>query len=89
VTVPADSGSITSGMSASADPRFRGVTLAMHSTVGFGLSALAGWLVGVSLDAYGGAQEPGAWAAGFTVLALGVLCGPLVLWWSRRSEVGH
>jgi predicted MFS family arabinose efflux permease len=85
VTVPADSGSITSGMSASADPRFRGVTLAMHSTVGFGLSALAGWLVGVSLDAFGGAQEPRAWAAGFAVLALGVSVGPLVLWWSRRS----
>ena len=41
ITVPADSGSLTSGMSGSADPRFRGVTMALHSTVGFGLSALA------------------------------------------------
>ena len=41
VTVPADSGSLTAGMSASADPRFKGATMAMHSTVGFGLSALA------------------------------------------------
>lgn len=84
VTVPADSGSLTAGMSASADPRFRGVTMAMHSTVGFGLSALAGWLLGVTLDAFGGAARPEAWSAAFVVLAAGVLCGPLALRWSAR-----
>ena len=40
ITVPANSGALTSGMSASAEPAFRGATLALHSTVGFGLSAL-------------------------------------------------
>jgi predicted MFS family arabinose efflux permease len=84
VTVPADSGSLTAGMSASADPRFKGATMALHSTVGFGLSALAGWSVGAALDAFGGVKEPGAWQAGFAVLAAGVFCGPLALWWSRR-----
>jgi MFS family permease len=86
ITVPADSGSLTAGMSASANPGFRGVTLAMHSTVGFGLSALAGWLVGVALDAFGGAQEPRAWTAAFIVLALGISMGPLALRWSRKGE---
>jgi predicted MFS family arabinose efflux permease len=83
VTVPADSGSLTAGMSASADPRHRGATLAMHSTVGFGLSAIAGWAVGVALDASGGSASPQAWLAGFAVLAAGVSLGPLALWWAR------
>ena len=89
VTVPADSGSLTAGMSASADPRFKGATMAMHSTVGFGLSALAGWTVGAALDAFGGAGSPSGWMAGFCVLAAGVLFGPLVLWWSRQSRDPH
>ena len=86
ITVPADSGSLTAGMSATADPGFRGVTLAMHSTVGFGLSALAGWLLGVALDTFGGAQEPHAWTAAFMVLAAGIAAGPLALRWSRKEE---
>jgi predicted MFS family arabinose efflux permease len=86
VTVPADSGSLTAGMSASADPQFKGVTLALHSTVGFGLSALAGWLVGATLDAFGGAGQPLAWTAAFGVLAAGVLCGPLALRWSAQGR---
>ncbi len=84
VSVPADSGSLTSGMSATANPQFRGVTLALHSTVGFGLSGVAGWAVGLALDQFGGAQQASAWTAGFAVLAAGVLCGPLMLGWSRR-----
>ena len=85
ITVTADSGSLTAGMSATAESGFRGVTLALHSTLGFGLSALAGWLVGMTLDVFGGAQEPGAWTAAFSVLALGVALGPLALRWSRTS----
>lgn len=85
ITVPADSGSLTSGMSASADPNHRGATMALHSTVGFGVSALGGWLVGAALDAAGGAAEAGAWLAAFAVMAGGILCGPLVLWWSRSG----
>ena len=84
VTVPADSGALTSGMSASADPASRGATLAMHSTVGFGLSALGGWAVGVALDAGGGPSTASGWLAGFLVMAAGVLLGPLALWWSGR-----
>lgn len=36
LTVPANSGALTSGTSASAVPTHRGATLALHSTVGFG-----------------------------------------------------
>jgi predicted MFS family arabinose efflux permease len=85
VTVPADSGALTSGMSASAVPMQRGATLALHSTIGFGLSAVGAWATGVALDAAGGPASPSGWLAAFAVLAAGVLLGPLALWWSRRK----
>jgi predicted MFS family arabinose efflux permease len=84
VTVPADSGALTSGMSASAVPEQRGATLAMHSTVGFGLSAAGAWVTGVAIDAAGGPASASGWLAAFTVLAAGILTGPLALWWSRN-----
>jgi len=83
ITVPADSGALTSGMSASAVPAQRGATMALHSTVGFGLSALGAWVTGVALDVAGGPASPSGWLAAFTVLATGVLLGPLALRWSR------
>ena len=85
ITVPANSGALTSGMSASAEPAVRGATMAMHSTVGFGLSALGGWAVGVALDAGGGPATASGWLAGFLVMAVGTAVGPLALWWSRRG----
>ena len=83
-TVPADSGALTSGVSAAADPHYRGATLALHSTVGFGLSALGGWAVGAAIDAAGGSANPQAWTAAFMVMGAGILLGPLALWWSRH-----
>ena len=83
-TLPADSGALTSGMSAAADPKFRGATLALHSTLGFGLSAAGGWAVGLAIDAAGGAAAASGWTAAFMVMAAGILLGPLALWWSRR-----
>jgi predicted MFS family arabinose efflux permease len=84
VTVPADSGALTSGMTMAADPKYRGATMAMHSTVGFSLSALGAWALGVALDAAGGPGSASAWTAAFAVLAFGILLGPLALYWSRR-----
>jgi MFS family permease len=84
VTIPADSGALTSGMAGSAVPANRGATMALHSTVGFGLSALGGWVGGVALDAFGGSSTPSGWLAVFAVFAAGGLLGPLALWWSRR-----
>jgi cyanate permease len=85
ITVPADSGALTSGMSMTADPSYRGATMAMHSTVGFSLSALGAWAVGIALDAAGGPQSASAWTAAFSVLAAGIMLGPLALYWSRRE----
>ena len=84
-TVPADSGALTSGMSAAAEPRYRGATLALHSTVGFGLSAFGGWAVGAAIDAAGGPLSDTGWTAAFLVMAAGILLGPLALWWSREK----
>ena len=57
LTVPANSGALTSGMTMAADPENRGATMAMHSTVGFSLSALGAWAIGVALDAGGRTGE--------------------------------
>ncbi len=86
VTVPADSGALTAGMSAAADPNYRGATLALHSTVGFGLSALGPWGTGVALDAAGGPQSAGGWWLAFMMLAAGILMGPLALLLSRAAR---
>jgi predicted MFS family arabinose efflux permease len=85
ITVPADSGALTSGMSMAANPDYRGATMAMHSTVGFGLSALGSWGVGLALDVAGGPQSGAAWLTAFAVLAAGILFGPLALYWSRKQ----
>ncbi|MBR1215234.1 MFS transporter [Bradyrhizobium sp. JYMT SZCCT0180] len=87
ITVPADSGALTSGMTMAADPKYRGATMAVHSTVGFSLSALGAWALGVALDAAGGPSSASAWTAAFAVLAVGILLGPLALFWSRRTAV--
>lgn len=84
-TVPADSGALTSGMTASAHQTHRGATMALHSTVGFGLSGLGGWAVGVALDAAGGPQSGAGWLAAFAVLAAAILTGPIALWWSAKG----
>jgi predicted MFS family arabinose efflux permease len=85
ITTPADSGALTSGMAMAADPRYRGATMATHSTVGFSLSALGAWMVGLALDAAGGPLTPSAWTAAFSVMAAGIAVGPVALYWSRRT----
>jgi predicted MFS family arabinose efflux permease len=87
ITVPADSGALTSGMAMAANPDYRGATMATHSTVGFSLSALGAWVVGVALDAAGGPLSPSAWMAAFSVLAAGILLGPVALYWSRTMTL--
>lgn len=88
ILIPADSGALTSGMTSSAVPTNRGATMALHSTVGFGLSAAGAAAVGFALDASGGPSTASGWLAGFAVLAAGVLLGPLALWWSRAQSAG-
>jgi predicted MFS family arabinose efflux permease len=85
-TVPADSGALTAGTTASAVPVNRGATLALHSAVGFGLSALGAWGAGVVLDMAGGPTQRSGWLAVFALLAVGILLGPVALWWSREAK---
>ena len=85
-TVPADSGALTSGMAASAAPGQKGATMAVHSTVGFGLSAVGAWAMGAAIDLAGGPGAQSGWFAGFALLASAIALGPLVLHWSRRAE---
>jgi predicted MFS family arabinose efflux permease len=82
LTVPGDSGSLTAGMSHRAVPANRGATMALHSTVGFGSSALGAWGTGVALDAAGGPASTTGWLAAFLLLAAGVLLGPIALRWA-------
>lgn len=84
-TVPADSGALTSGMTTSAAPGQRGATIALHSTVGFCLSAVDAWGMGAAIDAAGGPGQQSGWLAGFALLSLSIVLGPLVLKWSRDS----
>jgi predicted MFS family arabinose efflux permease len=86
LTVPADSGALTAGMSAAAASEHRGATLALHSTVGFGLSALGAWGTGAALDAAGGPMSANGWLLAFIVLAAGIAVGPIVLWWARSTQ---
>ena len=85
ITVPADSGALTSGMTMASNPKNRGATMALHSTAGFGMAALGSWGVGVALDVAGGPQTASAWTAAFCLMAAAVLVGPMALYWSRSS----
>jgi len=89
LTVPADSGALTAGMSAAATPHHRGATLALHSTVGFGLSAAGAWTTGLALDFAGGPQSAEGWLLVFMVLAAGILMGPLALLWARSGKANE
>jgi predicted MFS family arabinose efflux permease len=82
LTVPGDSGSLTAGMSQSAVPAHRGATMALHSTVGFGISALGAWGTGVALDVAGGPNSATGWLAAFSLLAAAILLGPVALRWA-------
>jgi MFS family permease len=77
ITVTGDSASLTAGVVTVAPAGFRGTTLAVHSTIGFGAAFLGPLTVGVVLDVFGGKQF--AWAMGFLTMAAGCLLGPLFL----------
>jgi hypothetical protein len=76
-------------MSAAATSEHRGATLALHSTVGFGLSAVGAWGTGAALDAAGGPQSATGWLLAFIVLAAGIALGPFALLWARMDRTHH
>ena len=86
VTCTADSGSLTSGVISVSRPEAQGATIAVHSTIGFAAGFIGPLFVGIALDQAGGQAAAGAWIAGFIVIALGALTGPLALWLLGRER---
>jgi MFS family permease len=80
VTVMVDSASLTVGALNAAAPERRGITLAVHTTLGTTTAFLAPLASGLALDLTGGGATVGSWAACFLVLAAGIAFGPLALW---------
>lgn len=92
VFVCGDSGALTAGMMAAAKPEHRGSTMAVHSALGFGVSVLGPICVGFALDAaqHGlGGESVTTWGIGLSVMGLGVLLGPLALFWAGRPPKPH
>jgi MFS family permease len=85
--VAADSATITAGMVMSAEPHYRGATMAMHSLIGF-IGAFIGPVVfGLVLDFAGGEQQAFAWTLAFSAMAVLVLLGPLALrYWVQETH---
>ncbi len=74
-----DSSSITAGAFSAARPQDRGITMAVHSTLGFGGAIVGPLLFGLLVDR--GGDTPGlAWSVAYGHMALIVLLGPLIMW---------
>jgi MFS family permease len=78
VTVVGDSAALTAGAVGAAPAGYRGATLALHSTIGFGAAFLGPLTVGIVLDALHGSPRL-AWGSGFVVMAIGCALGPIFL----------
>ncbi|WP_374300268.1 MFS transporter [Ferrovibrio sp.] len=87
VFICGDSGALTSGMMAAAEPEHRGSTMALHSALGFGISVLGPLCVGFALDQAErmlDGQTVASWGLGLAVMGIGALIGPLALYWAGR-----
>ena len=74
-----DSGALTAGAVAHAEPHRRGATMAVHSLLGFGSGFLAPLAFGLVLDLAGGADQLLSWGLAFALLALSAVVGlPIV-----------
>ena len=77
VTVTADSGSLTAGAVSAAPANQQGATMAVHSTLGIGVSFIGPLIVGIVLDAAGGGLL--AWALAFMSMGAGAALGALAV----------
>lgn len=76
--IGADAGAITAGMIQNAPEGYEGATMAIHTLAGFMAGALSPIAFGVALDVFGAGTIAG-WQAGFSVLAVGLIAGPVAL----------
>jgi MFS family permease len=86
VLVMSDSSTLTAGMVAESDPRLRGATMAVHSTLGFGTGFVAPLVFGAALDLAGGNHSALAWGLAFVTLGAGAVVAPAVLRFARRAD---
>ena len=82
--VMSDSSTLTAGMVGAADPRFKGATMAVHSTLGFGAGFVSPLVFGAALDLAGGNQSITAWGIAFATLGVGALVAAALLGFTRR-----
>ena len=74
-----DSAALTNGAVVSSPDGQRGVTLAVHSLIGFAGGVAGPLAVGVVLDAAGGSASHLAWGLGFVTMGLGSLTALLAI----------
>lgn len=86
MTVASESSTVTAGAIGNADQRYRGATMALHSTLGFAGGFVGPLAFGIVLDAFGG-ETVLAWGIAFAHLGAIMLLGPLVIWWLRPDEL--
>ncbi|MCG8546072.1 MAG: MFS transporter [Alphaproteobacteria bacterium] len=78
--VSADSATITTGLVASAHPSLRGMTMAVHSMIGFMGATLGPLIFGAVLDIGGGEQSSIAWGFAFTAMGALLMLGPVFIY---------
>lgn len=86
MAIYADTGAVSAGTVATADPALRGATMAVHATIGFIGATLGPAVAGVALDLAGGREAPVAWSAALAVGVAGGLIGPAALRWVGRGR---
>ncbi len=79
VTVAGESGSVTAGVVAAAEPGLSGATMAVHSGLGFVGATLGPLAIGIVLDLAGGGASRLAWGLAFVAMGAGVALGPAAL----------
>ena len=78
-TITGESSTVTAGTVAEAEEAVRGMTMAVHSSIGFLGSFLGPLVFGVMLDVSGGGETLGSWGLAFATMGLAVALGPLML----------
>ena len=84
VAIMADSGALTAGLIATAEPARLGAALAVYSLFGFGAGFLGPLVFGAVLDAGGGKDSATAWLLACGSLGAGCLLAPLVSLFGKR-----
>ncbi|HEY4371468.1 MAG TPA: MFS transporter [Burkholderiales bacterium] len=82
--VMTDSSSLTAGTVAAADADKRGITLALHATLGFGAGVISPTVFGWVLDHAGGNTNVTAWSLAYASQGFFCLIAPIVAFFARK-----